>query len=180
MRKHLNNPIVSGTLALLAIAFLLYSVMGDSSSSSYGGYEETEEYDDYEDEYDDSFENEDGQPTRKATFDSKAMIKLASVLPSRNMFSRPVRPVEAPKPSSPEQEMISESVLIKGVWVQGVARYAAVDNLIMREGESYKRIAVERIESSGVWIRYDQQNYFIQPGQSWTYQYSKPIALSEN
>ena len=76
--------------------------------------------------------------------------------------------------------MATTTVRVKGVWIQGSCRYVIIDDRMLEPGQSLERVRVERIEPRGVWLAYNDESHFIQPGQTWTYQYPRPKDNSRN
>ncbi len=172
MIKKLNNPIVSGLLAAVAIGLVLVRLLPDPHSLRQND-SEIEDIFDFDGEMDDL-----GPPT---AFDPDAIHALATASPQRDILSRqlPVA-IAGHTEASPEKRYESESVSVQGIWIQGQSRIAAIDAISLREGQYSKRARVDRIETGGVWLRVDHETRYLQPGQSWTYQYEKVQAEAHN
>lgn len=174
MKKHLNNPWVSGTLALLAVLLVAHSFMQSSSTSPSYYFEDTS--DGYVQE--DSEETPQQNPSGSA-FDVNSIKELAAQSSSRNIFER-----ELEKPESSEEieekAMVETTIKVKGIWIQNNLRYVIIDDQTLKPGQSIERVRVLSIEERGVWVTSNEERHFIEPGQSWTYRYPKTKDKSPN
>lgn len=175
MKKLLNNPWISGTLALLAVAFIANSLTENSGSTSSYSVEDTvlEEEVDY---------TEDSLETIPAlsVFDANSIQKLASQDSTRNLFQRKADKAENLELEPEKQEMIEETIRVKGIWIQNNIRYVIIDDRTLQPGQSTERIRVLSIDEQGVWVTSNEESHYIEPGQSWTYRYPKPQDNSQN
>ncbi|MDQ8203037.1 hypothetical protein [Pelagicoccus sp. SDUM812003] len=172
MRKLLNNPFVSGALALGAIALVAHSLIGGKPK-----HRPSDLYSSQDIDYDDPAIYEDSTEASIAPvqprFDREAILRLAEQPLTRALFNRP-RTAESDIGSaeSSELENRSKTLHVKGVWIQGNIRLALIDERSYQPGQSVDRIQIERIDASGVWLAHQGESYFIKPGESWTYQVS--------
>ncbi len=172
MKKLLNNPLVAAGLAILAIALVAHSFLGGSGPSGYGpAFDPFAAFNSGED----PLLAEGLAPA--ANFDSAAVRALAAKPPARNLFERLA---DKPPPSDAlPEELASATIRVKGVWIQDNRRYVIIDDRMLQPGQSIERVRVERIEPQGVWIATAREgSHFVQPGQSWTYQFPKPAAAT--
>lgn len=172
MKKHLNNPYISGILALLAIAFVYFSLDDSGSSFSYSSplddiYDEGEVYD------------ESAEAFAAKSADVDGIHKLVTKSVSRNIFEPVVADAEETAQKA-EDNIATASLFVKGVWIQGDIRYTVIDDKVFVPGQAYDRVQIDRIESSGVWINHARESHFIRPGEVWTYEYLKPKEAAPN
>lgn len=180
MKKLLNNPWVSGILALLAILLVGNSVMNNSSGGISYAYQDTS------DEVEDSPSDEtiDATPAT-SKFDLASVQALAEQVSTRNLFERK-KDIIATVEAVPEKQAMAEATIkVKGIWIQNNVRYVIIDDQMLQPGQSIEQVRVLRIEDQGVWVTSNQDASsqsakYIQPGQSWTYQYPKPDDKSQN
>lgn len=181
MRKLLKNPLVSGGLALVAVALVASSLMDDKRPrSNYNAAPATAEA--TNDDYGQSNESDFGQtPSLATTFDIKAILDLSAQTAPRNLFARPAPPVTAASgDDTREQALATATLQVKGVWVQGGLRYVVIGDKTLSPGQSLDRVIVERIETHGVWIGHSGESHFLKPGESWSYQYPVPHEVARN
>ncbi|MDQ8186472.1 hypothetical protein [Pelagicoccus sp. SDUM812002] len=174
MKKHLNNPWVSGTLALLAVLLVANSVMDSSTPSpSYSVEDTVDEY-----EQDENEETAFSDPIG-AVFDASSIKELAAQSSPRNIFERQL---EKPEPSEEIEEvaLAETTIKVKGIWIQNNLRYVIIDDQTLKPGQSIERVRVLSIEEQGVWVTSNDEQHFIEPGQSWTYRYPKAKDKSPN
>ena len=180
MRKLLNNPFVSGGLALAAVALVAASLRDDKgarrSSQVPPVFEASTDYQPAEGEALAAL-----APSSAAAFDADAIRELAPQSAARNLFARPAPAISAADTKEPREQVLATATLrVKGVWVQGGLRYVVIDDKTLSPGQSLDRVVVERIETQGVWIGHSGQSHFIKPGESWSYQYPAPQEVARN
>lgn len=161
MRKLLNNPIFVGVLVIVAIAGSIFSLKPEYGKSSGPRSLEATEVEE-EEEYDD-FPSGD-------TSDTSALDALARIASDRNAFSLFSSKEESAAKS--EENVVEERISVIATWIQPDDRLAALDDLIVHEGQSIRKAILQKVESAGVWLKHEEQVKFIPVGESFAYRYT--------
>ena len=175
MKKLLNNPWISGSLALLALILVGNSLLGPSAPS----------YTPPAHAANDDYAAADEAPPRDdatyapSSFDRRAIQALAAQSPQRNIFAREQSKAPATQPP-PEKAMSEATITLRGIWIQDRQRYALVDDQTLQTGQTHGLARLQGIEEHGIWLSYDGEEHFLALGHSWTYRYPSPQGQTAN
>ena len=159
MRKLLNNPAFVAVLAVVALAFVGWSILAKSGPAGSYAPEPTVA---------DNVSPGEAETGVDTVGLSPAEALRALVIPTgmRDPFSLPAAKEDpATAPSDEAAASIVERVRLTAVWVQGAAVYLLLNGKVCEPGDRVGRFAVESAEIGGAWITFPGGRSFLSVGQ---------------
>ncbi len=159
MKKLLNNPWFSATLALLAIYVVVQSVLPSVSKPR-------------------------ARPTTEdEPQDLNAAINIPEVLATLTSPSRQRDPFSAhssASPDEPTQEISTpredrETILLTAIWRQKNTSLVLINGSIQSSGSQIGRINIESIQPDGIWITHQKGRDFVTIGTPFTLSTPAPL-----
>jgi len=156
MRKLLNNPWLVGAIAVIALGFVIHSIL--PSKPHYSQV---------------ASETADGTPTEgngdvadASTISIPNALKaLAISSPLRDPFAltASVEKTAAVEKEAPPADSV-DSVHLSAVWIQKDSNLALVNGRIVGPGEEFGRLKIESATSEGIWITHWKGRNFVSVG----------------
>lgn len=163
MRNLLNNPIFVSVLVIGAIAGSYYTLRPESRTVSNPGRLASAQENEEEETSDDS--------QYVKTSNTSALDALARLKIDRNAFSLLSKKDEEPVEED-GAKTVEERISVVATWIQPNDRLAALDDLIVYEGQRVRKAFLQKIEVAGVWLRHEEQLEFVPVGESFAYRYA--------
>jgi len=162
MKKLLRNPYAVAVLAAVALVLVIDAAIDGSpapgTGSAAGLWNDPEE---------DEAPAVAARAAPATPIERAAIEALAATPPPRDPFGRDAPSAPGAANGAGGARIPDETFVIKGLWIQGDARLAAIDNAILRAGDRHKSATVGAIENDGVWLKSGARERFLKPGESW-------------
>lgn len=159
MRKLLNNPAFVAVLAVVALAFVGWSILAKSGPAVSTAPEQLSA---------EEVPVGDGETAadsgRLSPAEALRALSIAAV--ARDPFSLPAAKEDPDaKPADESAASTIERVRLSAVWLQGSAVYVLLNGKVCEPGDRVGRFAVESAEIGGAWITFPGGRSFLSVGQ---------------